>query len=74
VWQSAWEQHLQIIHEEIKSKLNLGNVCYHSVQNMSACCFSSNNVGIKVHRPLTLQVVLLPEYNDKEWASETNIK
>jgi len=26
------------IHEEIKSRLNLGNACYHSVQNFT-CCF-----------------------------------
>lgn len=74
MWQSAWEQRQQIIHDEIKSRLNLGNVCYHSVQNMSSCCFLSNNVGIKVHRPLTQQVILLPDYNDTEWACETNIK
>jgi hypothetical protein len=26
------------IHEEIKSRLNLGNACFHSVQNLSSSC------------------------------------
>jgi hypothetical protein len=26
------------IHEEIKSRLNSGNACYHSVQSLPTCC------------------------------------
>jgi hypothetical protein len=29
------------VHEEIKRKLNLGNACYHYVQNFSSSCLSS---------------------------------
>ena len=27
------------IHEEVKSGLQSGNACYHSVQNLPGCCF-----------------------------------
>jgi hypothetical protein len=30
------------VQEEIKSKLNLGNVCYHSVQNLSSSLLYKN--------------------------------
>jgi hypothetical protein len=29
------------IHDEIKSRLNLGNACYYSVQNLFSCCLIS---------------------------------
>jgi hypothetical protein len=29
------------IHDEIKSRLNMGNVCYYSVQNLLSSCFIS---------------------------------
>jgi len=35
------------IHEEIKCKLNSGNACYHSVQNLTVSCFLFKNVQIK---------------------------
>jgi hypothetical protein len=38
---TATNQHC--IHEEIKSKLYLGNVCYHSVQNLLSSCLLSKN-------------------------------
>jgi len=34
------------IQEEIKSKLMLGNACYHSVQNILSSTFLSKNVKI----------------------------
>jgi len=36
------------IHEEIKSKLKPGNVCYHSVQNVLYSSLLSKNIKIKV--------------------------
>jgi len=37
------------IHEEIKSKLNSGNACYHSVQNLYASRLLSRNANIKIY-------------------------
>jgi len=37
------------IHEEIKSKLYSGNVCYLSVQNLLSSSFLSEKIKIKVH-------------------------
>jgi hypothetical protein len=38
------------IHEEIKNRLNLGNACYHVVQNLLPSCLLSKNIKIKVYR------------------------
>jgi len=44
--------------EEIKSKLNLGNVCYHSVQNLLSSNLLSKKLWIKIYRTIILPVVL----------------
>ena len=36
------------IQEEIKSKLKLGNACYHLVQNLISSSFPSKNIKIKI--------------------------
>jgi hypothetical protein len=36
------------IHEEIKSRLNSGNACYHSVQSLLSCRLLSRNVKVKI--------------------------
>ena len=36
------------IQEEIKTRLNLGNACYYSVQNLVSSSFLSNNLKIKI--------------------------
>jgi archaellum component FlaC len=36
------------IRDEIKSRLNSGNACYHSVQNLSSSRLISNNLKIKI--------------------------
>jgi tRNA threonylcarbamoyladenosine modification (KEOPS) complex Cgi121 subunit len=36
------------IYEEIRSRLNLGNACYHAVQNLSSLRPLSRNVKIKI--------------------------
>ena len=46
------------IHEEIKSKLKSGNVCYHSVQNLLSSSLLYKNVKIKIYRILILPVIL----------------
>jgi hypothetical protein len=44
--------------EEIKSKLNSGNACYHSVQNLLSYSFLSKNIKIRKYRTMILSVVL----------------
>jgi hypothetical protein len=36
------------IQEEFKRRLNSGNACYHSVQNLSSSCLLSKNVKIRI--------------------------
>ena len=38
------------VHEEIKIRLNLGNACYLSVQNLLFSSLLSKNIKIKVYR------------------------
>ena len=52
------------IHEEIKSRLKSGNVCYHSVQNLLSSNLLSKNLMIKVYRTIILSVVL---YGCETW-------
>jgi hypothetical protein len=46
------------IHEEIKSRLNSGNACYHSVQSLLSSRLLSRNVKIKIYKTIILPVVL----------------
>jgi hypothetical protein len=46
------------IHEEIKSRLESRNACYHSVQNLLSSSLLSRNVKIKIYRTIILPVVL----------------
>jgi hypothetical protein len=46
------------IHEEIKSRLNSGNACYHSVQSLLSSCLLSRNVKVKIYKTVILPVVL----------------
>jgi len=45
------------IAEEIKSRLESGNVCYHSVQNLLSSRLVSKNLKIKINRTIILPVV-----------------
>jgi hypothetical protein len=45
-------------HEEIKSRLNLGNICYHSFQSLLSSCLLSRNVKVKLYKTIILSVVL----------------
>ena len=46
------------IQEEIKSRLKSGNACYHSVQNPLSSSSLPKNTEIKIHRTISLPVVL----------------
>jgi len=46
------------IQEEIKSRLKLGNACYHSVQNLLSSRLLSKNIKIKIYRTIILPVAL----------------
>ena len=46
------------IQEEMKSRLKLGNACYHSVQNLLPSSLLSRNLKIKIYRTIILSVVL----------------
>src|SRR5215510_1049418 len=53
------------IQEEIKSRLKLGNACYHSVQNLLSSRLLSKNLKIKIYRTIILPVVL---YGCETWS------
>jgi hypothetical protein len=46
------------IREEIKSRLNSGNACYHSVQSLLSSHLLSRNVKVKTYKIIILPVVL----------------
>jgi hypothetical protein len=53
------------IHEQIKSRLNSGNACYHSVQSLLTSRLLSRNVKVKIYKTIILPVVL---YGCETWA------
>jgi hypothetical protein len=53
------------IHDEIKSTLNSGNACYHSVHNLLSSCLISKNLKFKVRKTVILPVVL---YECETWS------
>jgi hypothetical protein len=53
------------IHEEIKSRLQSGNACCHSVQNLLSCRLLSKNTKIRAYRTVVLPVVL---YGCETWS------
>jgi hypothetical protein len=46
------------IHDEIKSRLNSGNACCYSAQNLLSSRLISKNLKIKINRTVILPVVL----------------
>jgi hypothetical protein len=54
-----------VIHDEVKSRLNLGNACYYSVQNLLSSHLISKNLKIKICKTVILPVVL---YGCKTWS------
>jgi uncharacterized membrane protein len=53
------------IHDEIKSRLNSGNACYYSVQNILSSRLISKNLKIKIYKTVILPVVL---YGCESWS------
>jgi hypothetical protein len=53
------------MHEYFKSRLNSGNACYHSVQNLLSSHLLSRNVKVKIYRTTILPVVL---YRYETWS------
>ena len=53
------------IQEEIKSRLNSGNACCHSVQNIGYYSLLPKNLKIKIYRNIILPVVL---YGCENWS------
>jgi hypothetical protein len=53
------------IHEEIKSRLNLGNACYQSVQSLLSSHLLSRNIKVKMYKTIILPVVL---YGREIWS------
>jgi hypothetical protein len=53
------------IHEEIKSRLNSGNACHHSVQSLLSSCLLSRNVKVRIYKTIILPVVL---YGCETWS------
>jgi hypothetical protein len=49
---------LNSLQEEIKSRLNLGNACYHAVQNPLSSHLLSKKIKIRVNKTIILHVVL----------------
>jgi hypothetical protein len=52
-------------HEEIKSRQNAGNACYHSVQSLLSSRLLSGNVKVKIYKTIILPVVL---YGCETWS------
>jgi hypothetical protein len=55
---------LNLIQEEIKRRLNSGNACYHSVQNLLSSRLLSKYVKVRIYNTIILHVVL---YGCETW-------
>jgi hypothetical protein len=53
------------IQEEIKKRLNSGNGCYHTVQNLLSSRLLLKNVKIRIYKTIILPVVL---YGCETWS------
>jgi hypothetical protein len=56
-----------LIQEEIKRRLNSGNACYHSVQNLLSSRLLSKNVKVRIYTIISLSVIL---YGCETWSLE----
>jgi hypothetical protein len=54
-----------LIQEEIKRRLNSGNACYHSVQNLLSSRLLSKYLKIRIYKTIILSVVL---YGCETWS------
>jgi hypothetical protein len=54
-----------LIQEKVKTRLNSGDACYHSVQNLLSSHLLSKNLKIRIYRTIILPVVL---YRHETWS------
>jgi hypothetical protein len=54
-----------LIHEEMKRRLNSGNACCHSVQNLLPTRMLSKNLNIRIYKNIILPLVL---YRYETWS------
>jgi hypothetical protein len=54
-----------LIQQEIKRRVDSGNACYHSVQNLLSSSLLSKNLKIRVYKTIILPLVL---YGCKTWS------
>jgi ribosomal protein S16 len=54
-----------LVQEEIQSRLNSGNACYHSVENILSSRLLSKNIKIGINKTIILPVVL---YGCETWS------
>jgi hypothetical protein len=53
------------MHQDIKSRLNSGNACYHTVQGLLSSRLLSRNLKVKIYKIIILPVVL---YGCETWS------
>jgi hypothetical protein len=58
-------QNQNLIQEEIKRRLNSGNVCYHSAQNLLSSRLLSKNLQMLIYKTIILPLVL---YGCETWS------
>jgi hypothetical protein len=54
-----------VIQEEIKRRLNPGNACYSTIQNLLSSCLLSKNVKLSMYKTIILPLVL---YGCETWS------
>jgi hypothetical protein len=65
MWNSSDIINQNLILEEIKRRLNLGNACYHSVQKLSSSHLLSENIKFRIYKTLIMPTVL---YGCETWS------
>jgi hypothetical protein len=64
-WWQANHLNKNLIHEEIKRKMNSGNACYHSVQKPLSSLLLLKNLKIRIYKTIILPLVL---YGCETWS------
>jgi hypothetical protein len=64
-WLGAKLTDKNCMHKMIKSRLNSGNACYHSVHSLLSSCLLSRNLNVKIYKTIILPVVL---YGCETWS------
>jgi hypothetical protein len=60
-----------LIQEENKRRLNSGNICYHSVQNLLFSRLLSKNIKVRIYKTIILPVVL---YGCETWSPTLSLR